>query len=264
MEIQIDYRNNFITTSDGTFQEMYESLSPMRRARVEECQNPQRKTETLVSGYLLEQRLRQIGVNEPFVYGKSQRGKPFLLGEGGERLPGIDFSISHTKEMSACGVLQYEQASPVGKSTHPAIGIDVEKLGRYRQNVVERFFTPEEQAFFKEVLVPQNAPQNPPDNAQENIPDKMQQMFTLLWTGKEAIAKCLDMPLPEVCSGVNLLPLCQSALCQESLCQNPLHESTELLIWQPIAERDFYLRAEPVQISYRQVKQHIIACAITH
>ena len=115
--------------------------------------------------------LRVRGLSAPFSYGMSERGKPFL--------EDVQFSLSHCKGWCACIVADQ------------LVGVDVEMLGRYRDSLCRRFFTEAEQVFLQKTT-------------------EADFYFTLLWTCKEALAKCLDIALTEVCQNCNMSPLLQT------------------------------------------------------
>ena len=139
----------------------YQALSVMRKQKAEARKSDKARKESIFAGFLLEEMLKEKGVETPIVYAYSKRGKP--------EVSGADFSLSHCKKWCACIVSDLR------------VGVDVEMLGRYRQSVVERFFTEQEQTFL------------------ESEKEDADFYFTVLWTCKEALAKCLDLPLPEVC-----------------------------------------------------------------
>jgi 4'-phosphopantetheinyl transferase len=109
-----------------------------------------------VLAYLLLKRalLREYGIegNPAFDYGP--HGKPLLVGR-----PDIHFNLSHCREAVACVV-----------GDRP-VGIDVECIGRYKEDLVRYTMSDAEQAAI--------AASAEPDVA-----------FTRLWTMKEALLKC--------------------------------------------------------------------------
>ena len=102
----------------------------------------------------LQQRLQAW--NGDFVY--NEHGKPFMQNASGERIEGIDFSISHCK--NAIAVVLGD--SPVG--------VDVERFRHAEEALLERTMNPEEQAEVRFAADPAEA-------------------FTRLWTRKEAVFK---------------------------------------------------------------------------
>lgn len=147
------------------------SLSQCRMDRVLAAATPEMEKQALASGWLLEHSLRQQGVREPFVYEKSFRGKPYLVQDEG----GIQFSLSHTEELSAVAL------------SGNSVGVDAERIGRGNESVVNRFFAEGEQDYLKSCAK-----------------EEWERCFTLFWTLKEAVAKCLDASLIQICRDVDM------------------------------------------------------------
>lgn len=187
---------------------MLSSLSQFRRDRVLAAATPEAAKQALASGWLLEQSLRQQGIREPFVYHTSSRGKPYLVQHEG----GIQFSLSHTKDLSAVALAK------------EAVGVDVERIGRGKTSVVKRFFSEGEQEYLNSLTG-----------------DAWDRNFTLFWTLKEAIAKCLDVSLARICKEVDM-----------SVCAACVQENTQCIFIPGFGE--LFVR------SYR-VTNHMISCA---
>ena len=66
----------------------------------------------------------------PFDYGKTEEGKPFF-----ENYPDFHFSLTHTKTWAACAALD------------APCGVDVERVGRIGERVIERAFHPLEREY---------------------------------------------------------------------------------------------------------------------
>ncbi len=143
----------------------YNRLSNGRRSKVDTCKTDAAKKQRMVAGALLEHALVQYGVKQPFIYETSADGKPFLKGD---EMP--YFSISHCDEMSACVV------------SASMVGVDIEKLGRGNGKISKRFFTPNEMAYLGQF-----------------VGEEWDKVFTMLWTAKEAVAKCIDVSAVEIC-----------------------------------------------------------------
>lgn len=153
--------DNFI----DDYNRLYHRLSSERKRKVDEAKTNQRKAEELMAGSLLEEMLyEEIGGHINLEYDYSDRGKPFLVGSD------LYFSLSHTRNVVACAV------------ANQMVGIDVERRGRYNELVVKRYFTEQEY----ELLI-------------DDDEIRMDIIFTVLWTAKEAVAKCVDIPVAEVC-----------------------------------------------------------------
>lgn len=102
----------------------------------------------------LQQRLKEWNGN--FVYNEHE--KPFMQNASGERIEGVDFSISHCKNAIA-----------VALGDHP-VGVDVESFRHAEEPLLKRTMNPEEQAEVRAAADPAEA-------------------FTRLWTRKEAVLK---------------------------------------------------------------------------
>lgn len=206
--IVIFYGNNTNLIEQQGQDSMLSSLSRCRRERVLATASPETAKQALASSWLLEQSLRQQGVREPFVYDTSSRGKPYLV----NTQEGIQFSLSHTKDISAV-VLAKEP-----------VGVDVEHIGRGKEAVVNRFFSDGEQEYLGRC-----------------VGQEWERSFTLLWTLKEAVAKCLDVSLLQICKEVDL-----------SHCATGTLEKTHEISVPAMGE--LFLR------SY-QVENHMLSCA---
>ena len=102
----------------------------------------------------LQRRLKEWNGN--FVY--NEHDKPFMQNALGERIEGVDFSISHCKNAIA-----------VVLSDRP-VGVDVECFRHAEEALLRRTMNPEEQADVCAAIDPAEA-------------------FTRLWTRKEAVLK---------------------------------------------------------------------------
>ena len=102
----------------------------------------------------LQQRLKEW--NGDFVY--NEHDKPFMQNASGERIEGVDFSISHCKNALA-----------VALSDCP-VGVDVESFRHAEEPLLKRTMNPDEQAEVRTAADPDEA-------------------FSRLWTRKEAVLK---------------------------------------------------------------------------
>lgn len=102
----------------------------------------------------LQRRLKEWNGN--FVY--NEHDKPFMQNALGERIEGVDFSISHCKNAIA-----------VVLSDRP-VGVDVESFRHAEEALLRRTMNPEEQGEVRAAADPAEA-------------------FTRLWTRKEALLK---------------------------------------------------------------------------
>lgn len=146
----------------------YHFLSEYRQKKADACATAEARSQSIMAGYLLEKQLRNAGIQGEISYGKSPRNKPVLTNRN------LAFSLSHCRKISVSVV------SPI------QVGIDAEQIGRGKKSIAERFFHP------AEITLLENLPEN-----------TFQRIFTVLWTAKEAMAKCLDVPLVEICQKVD-------------------------------------------------------------
>lgn len=176
--MQIYYRFYDDQRTEQQWKNTYQRLSEQRRRKVDGMTTEDGRWQQLLASGLLEDALEAYGCERPYTYQYSQRGKPSLQTEHvSHRLPDAQFSLSHCKKMAACAV------------DADVIGVDVEMRGRYREAVVRRFFSQREQQCLQEW---------------EEDPVQQDALFTILWTRKEALAKCLDLPLEQVCAQVDV------------------------------------------------------------
>lgn len=181
-------------------EEQYWNLSLCRRQKVDACSNTADKRERIVAGMLLERALCDRGYNPAAGYEVSSGGKPFLKAEKSGQEIG-QFSLTHSKTISAC----------VASSC--AVGIDAEQLGRGTPSMAERFFCEREKEKLRQLT-------------KENW-DKM---FTLCWTAKEAVKKCLDLPLSKICCDTDF----------SEIWEKMTKETCEIVVFD---ERTIYLRS---------------------
>ncbi len=150
-------------------EEAINSLSNARREKALRITSDKRRLQSISASLLLEEELRHQGVMGEFAYTSSERGKPSLANSA------LEFSVSHSKKVGAALV-----------ATH-VVGVDVEELGRGKEAVVRRFFTEEELHILQRLQG-----------------EAWDEAFTLLWTAKEGIAKCLDLPLAHIAKEIDL------------------------------------------------------------
>ena len=130
-------------------------LSPERREQALRYRHELGRRQCALAYLLLKRALHEgygITGNPRFNYG--EHGKPLLAD-----YPDIHFSLSHCREAVACAV-----------SDRP-VGIDVESIGRYREQLAAYTMSEDERAAIAAAASPEVA-------------------FTRLWTMKEALLKC--------------------------------------------------------------------------
>jgi len=130
-------------------------LSPERREQALRYRHELGRRQCALAYLLLKRALHEgygITGNPRFNYG--EHGKPLLAD-----YPDIHFSLSHCREAVACAV-----------SDRP-VGIDVESIGRYREQLAAYTMSEDERVAIAAAASPEVA-------------------FTRLWTMKEALLKC--------------------------------------------------------------------------
>ena len=108
-----------------------------------------------VAAYLLLKRAlrEEEGIMENPIFEYGEHGKPFIVGH-----PELHFSLSHCKEAAACVL------------SHKPVGIDVESIGRYHDNVARYAMSDAEMARIQQAEQPGVE-------------------FIRLWTMKESLLK---------------------------------------------------------------------------
>ena len=160
------------------FNQVYNMITPQRRVHVDEAKNLKTKCERLGATHLLEKMLWENHIQRPYVYSELSSGKPILL-----QPKNVEFSISHSDYLAVCAI-----------SDKP-VGIDVERLRSYDENLVKRFFTKFDNEYLNE----------------QSLKDKAKK-FTEMWTYKEAVSKMLDHPLVQVLQWIDF---CEYSDCSK-------------------------------------------------
>lgn len=143
--------------SETRMQELAAGLSRTRQEKIQAIKMPGAKRLSLGAGLLLAHGLKQLGIQEQqAVLEYRKNGKPYL-----KDYPEIYFNLSHSGTM-AMAVLADVEA-----------GCDIEQVGRNREQVARRFFTPQEQAYLH--------------RAGEG--EAWAEAFCRIWTMKEAFLK---------------------------------------------------------------------------
>lgn len=131
------------------------NISEQRREQALRYRHELGRRQCVLAYLLLKRALHDAyGLEGNPVFDYGPHGKPLLVGR-----PDIHFNVSHCREAVACVV-----------SDRP-VGIDVESIGRYRDDLVRYTMSETEQAAIAASAVPDVA-------------------FTRLWTMKEALLKC--------------------------------------------------------------------------
>ena len=130
-------------------------LSPERREQALRYRHELGRRQCALAYLLLKRALHEgYGITGSPRFNYGEHGKPLLAD-----YPDIHFSLSHCREAVACAV-----------SDRP-VGIDVESIGRYREQLAAYTMSEDERAAIAAAASPEVA-------------------FTRLWTMKEALLKC--------------------------------------------------------------------------
>lgn len=152
--------------------EGYEEILPAERLeRIRRFRFEEDKIRSLAAGVLLQKEMMARGLSDTCLLKTGEHGKPYLDGEGA-----FYFSISHAGEYAALAVSEW-----------PA-GIDIEKVG-LREKVAKRFYSAREQ---EEIRLAQGA-------------EKKAEIFTRIWTGKEAFLKYRGSGLTDPIASIEVL-----------------------------------------------------------
>ena len=143
------------------FSKGLQMVSPERREKIKNMQNPMTARLSLSAGILLQLAMDRMGIQEKQVqYGK--HGKPILCGEG------FHFNLSHSREYAVCAY------------SNLPIGVDVQVIKDRIPKHTKKILSTEESRYLEQCSQPSRE-------------------FFRLWTRKEAAAKWdgrgLQLPL---------------------------------------------------------------------
>ena len=134
--------------------EALQQISPQRREQALQFRHELGQRQCVLSYLLLKRALHEVyDIDENPLFGYGEHGKPFLTNH-----PDIHFNISHCKDAVACAI----DDSPVG--------IDIESVGRYKDELARYTMNDEEIAKIATAEDPEV-------------------VFIELWTKKEAATK---------------------------------------------------------------------------
>ena len=134
--------------------EALQQISPQRREQALQFRHELGQRQCVLSYLLLKRALHEVyDIDENPLFGYGEHGKPFLTNH-----PDIHFNISHCKDAVACAI----DDSPVG--------IDIESVGRYKDELAHYTMNDEEIAKIAAAEDPEV-------------------VFIELWTKKEAATK---------------------------------------------------------------------------
>jgi len=180
--IQLFYMDTREIDTEEKYQWIMDSLSEERRKKAERFAHREPRLQRMAAGFLLENYLADRGIEGPYCYGKSDGGKPYLLGHSE-----IEFCITHS------GPHVFVATSD------QMIGVDVELLERVPKErrclaIAKRFFTEIDYNY---------------------IQRGGREAFLKVWTFKEAVAKGLDIPLTEVMKNTDVGMLTEHVIVLE-------------------------------------------------
>ncbi len=132
------------------------SLSAYRTEKLKSLNNEYLKKKSIGAELLLIQMMcnQYREMTLPLKIKTSETGKPYFCDNSN-----IFFNLSHSKDMVACVLADKE------------VGIDIQHMGEYKEEIIPRFFTSDEQNYI------------------ESCKNK-KLAFYEIWTKKEALLKC--------------------------------------------------------------------------
>ena len=111
-------------------------LSPQRRVKADVFKQPRGRVLTIGASLLLDMLLQEVGLRErDMTYVEGEYGKPRFQDAN---VPVGDFSLSHSGHIVAAALIDHPSST--------CVGIDVQRVTRYRPEVVRRMFGSEERA----------------------------------------------------------------------------------------------------------------------
>ena len=148
-----------------------EQLSPGRRAKAEAEKHPRGRALSIGVAQLLDRLLHEVGLRErDMSYAEGEHGKPRFSGSADAA-----FSLSHSGHLAAAAMLDRPSACRVG--------LDVQRISRYRPELVRRVFNAEDRAVM----------------AACTGEAERERLFTRLWCRAEAYAKATGQGLQWPC-----------------------------------------------------------------
>lgn len=159
---------------DAPMQQYLPLLSPHRRTKADAFKQPRGRVLCVGVSLLLDMLLQEVGMREhDMSYVEGEHGKPLFVDNS---LPVGDFSLSHSGHIVAAALIDHPSACRVG--------IDVQRVARYRPELVRRMFGAEERAALAACTTEAGR----------------EQLFTRYWCRAEAYAKAtgqgLQWPTP--------------------------------------------------------------------
>ena len=150
----------------GQFDLWYEKMPEFRKRKIDAFTPEKSKLLSLGAGILLDRAMKDAGIDR-YEIELTEHEKPRIKGHDD-----VFFNISHSGEVVVCGISGRE------------IGVDVEKIRRFKDSLIDYVFMPQDQELAKELAMSES---------------DMDKVYTRLWTVKESIMKHSGM-------GISLLP----------------------------------------------------------
>lgn len=161
-------------TEKTVFEAKLSSICEERKNRISRLKNEKAMAESLGASIALEELLGACGINGPFNFTYGKTGKPYLTNTFSD---GRSCYISLTHKFPMAGAVVSDVP----------VGIDIEKIGKYRESIPKRCFTEKDCDFI----------------AAATDEKERQLRFYKVWTFKEAYCKAKDISLAENMSTVD-------------------------------------------------------------
>lgn len=174
--IDICWKNAALLNDPVIEKKYLQQLSVSRREKCLAIGNPAERRRSIAAGIALENLLRKHGVDEPFEYAYSHRGKPYLKDRSD-----IQYSISHSGQYAVAAV------------SDQLVGIDIESIDR-----------PGLQKTTEAVLHSRFISDSMRQFVMELSPTEKTEWFLIIWTLAEALAKAMDLPVTEVLQNLEM------------------------------------------------------------
>ncbi len=146
-------------------------LSEYRIKKANNFKNENDKLLSLAAGIALNQGLKEFNLKEKdLIIKENQFGKPIF-----ESKKDIKFNISHSKD------------TVIAVISNKEVGCDVEKLRKYNENIIKKYFSNEEIDFIK-------------------TSKNKDEAFTRIWTLKESFLKAVGIGLIQHMNEISIIP----------------------------------------------------------
>ncbi len=161
----------YFVNVNETKEKQIASLSLERRKKAESFVHEKDRLLSLAASLALKKGLEEYGLNEAnAVIAVGEHGKPYLLEHRD-----LHFNLSHSEEVAMAAFADKE------------VGCDIEKIGRYDERIINRYFTAEERCYI------------------EGSQDK-KKAFITVWVIKESFLKAIGTGLKRSLSSFSVIP----------------------------------------------------------